>query len=88
MWRRCQGTEDVDAVQKLAGVVVADAQMVGVEASHYCSATGIGSILRLLVLATVNFSSRDSYRHWQRMTTTQNVGKHPQSGRGRWTWSC
>jgi hypothetical protein len=33
-----------------------------VEASHCCSAAGIGPVLRLLGL-TVNFGSRATYRH-------------------------
>jgi hypothetical protein len=33
-----------------------------VEASHCCSAAGIGPALRLFML-TANFGSRDTYRH-------------------------
>jgi hypothetical protein len=39
-------------MQELTEVVVVGVRMVGVEASHCCSATGIGPFLKLLGLAS------------------------------------
>jgi hypothetical protein len=54
--------EGVDVVQEFTEVMVAGVRMVGVEASHCCSATGIRPGLRLLGLMA-DFGSRAFYRY-------------------------